>query len=300
MAVPQDTQVLDEEAARSVLTGALRVVGIDDSGAELVRLGSNVVFRLSGQPVIARIARRRDAEAAVTREIQVARWLADRGVPAVRALAVNQPVVVDGWTVGLWESVNDQEVFGTVVELADLLRALHALPSPSFEVPSADPVGRLLSRIAAQAALSPADRDFLRGRAMAAGELYEALTFALPAGVIHGDANVGNVLQDRQGRSVLADLDDFSVAPREWDLVQTASFYERYGWHTAQEYSAFAQRYGFDIMTWPGYPVLREIRELSMVAWLAGVESNCGDRSEFDKRMTSLRTGTGFDQWKPF
>jgi hypothetical protein len=69
---------------------------------------------------------------------------------------------------------------------------------------------------------------------------------------------------------VLIDLDSFATGPREWDLVQTALFYERFSWHTAQEYRTFVDVYGFDIMTWPGYPTLADYRELSMTLWLAG------------------------------
>ncbi len=290
----------EREQARNVLAQVLTIVGLSDSRTELVRLGSNVVFRLCDRPVIARVARSRETAAAVLREVRVARWLAERGVPAVRALDVDQPVTVDGWSVGLWESVNDRDDFGTVTDLAVLLRALHALPTPSFELPMIDPAGRLLARIESQQALSSDDCAYLLDRAAAVANRYAALRFELPGGVIHGDANVGNVLRDRAGRAVLVDLDDVCVGPREWDLVQTAMFYERFGWHTSEEYAEFARGYGFDVMAWSGYPVLRELRELSMVAWLAGVESNGGKRSEFDKRMASLRTGTGFDQWKPF
>lgn len=300
MVAPRDARVLDEDSARRVLVQALRTVGLDGGQAELVRFGSNVVFRLPSLSVVARVARGRDAAESVGREVRVARWLAGQGVPAVRALDVEQPVVVDGWTVGLWEAVNEREAFGTVADLAGLLRALHALALPPFELPAYDPVGRLVRRIEAEPSLSPDDRAFLSSRATDVGSRYGGLRFVLTAGVIHGDANVGNVLRDANGVGMLADLDDFSIGPREWDLIQTALFYERFGWHTADEYAEFAQRYGFDVLTWPGYPVLREIRELSMVAWLAGVAGNGGNRAEFDKRMVSLRSGTGFDQWLPF
>jgi Ser/Thr protein kinase RdoA (MazF antagonist) len=302
VAGPSETTVLDADKARQILAEALAEAGLAADGAELIRSGSNVVFRLSDRPVIARVARTRtaDAEALVGREIRVARWLAERQVPAVRALPVDQPIVVDGWTVGLWESVNEREVFGTVSDLAELLRRLHALPSPPFELPTLDPVTRLLHRIDRESVLSQQDRELLRGRSEPLAAPYRALTFALPVGVIHGDANVGNVLCDRTGAAVLADLDGFCVGPREWDLVLTAMYYERYGWHTAEEYRAFAEGYGFDVLRWPGYGVLREIRELSMVVWLAGGRGDSTKRYEFDKRMDSLRSGTGFDQWLPF
>ena len=37
------------------------------------------------------------------------------------------------------------------------------------------------------------------------------------------------------------DLDSFAVGPREWDLVQTALFYDRLGWHTREEYRTFVE-----------------------------------------------------------
>ena len=76
------------------------------------------------------------------------------------------------------------------------------------------------------------------------------------------------MLRDRQGAPVLIDLDGFAIGPREWDLVLTAMYYDSFGWHTRQEYEDFARVYGYDIMQWPGYPVLREIREFLMVTWL--------------------------------
>ena len=83
---------------------------------------------------------------------------------------------------------------------------------------------------------------------------YEGLEFALPPGVIHGDANVGNVLRDRHGNPVVIDLDGFAVGPREWDLALTAIYYDSFGWHTREEYEDFVRVYGFDIMGWPGLP----------------------------------------------
>ena len=79
-------------------------------------------------------------------------------------------------------------------------------------------------------------------------------------GVIHGDANVGNVLLDERGQAVLIDLDSFSMGPREWDLIQTALFYDRLGWHTEEEYRTFVEVYGYDIMQWDGYETLADMR----------------------------------------
>ena len=51
-------------------------------------------------------------------------------------------------------------------------------------------------------------------------------------------------------------------------LALTAVYYDSFGWHTREEYETFVRVYGFDIMTWPGYPVMREVREFLMVSWV--------------------------------
>src|ERR1700691_1426667 len=97
---------------------------------------------------------------------------------------------------------------------------------------------------------------------------YGKLEFVLRQGVIHGDASVGNVLRDGQGNPVVIDLDAVAVGPREWDLALTAIYYDSFGWHTREEYADFVRRYGFDVMQWPGYPVMRSVREFLMVTWV--------------------------------
>jgi hypothetical protein len=51
--------------------------------------------------------------------------------------------------------------------------------------------------------------------------------------------------------------------------VLTAMYFERFEWHTEEEYLQFAASYGFDVMSWPGYALLRDVRELILLTWLA-------------------------------
>jgi Ser/Thr protein kinase RdoA (MazF antagonist) len=97
------------------------------------------------------------------------------------------------------------------------------------------------------------------------------ISWQLPAGVIHGDAHTGNVLlRDTPRRpradptALLCDLDGVCHGPREWDLVPTAHGATRFG-RSAADYHAFTEAYGFDITTWSGWPVLRQVRELQLV-----------------------------------
>ncbi len=57
---------------------------------------------------------------------------------------------------------------------------------------------------------------------------------------------------------------------------------------------------GHDIRSWHGYPVLRDIRELStLTALLRDGHINVGARRELQLRLRSLRTGDD-QQWTPF
>ncbi|MFF0009995.1 phosphotransferase [Streptomyces sp. NPDC005374] len=291
------------EGLEPLLREACATAELDPRGAELLRLGSNAVYRLTSLPVIVRIARDRSVLAEMERAVHVTRWLETQDFPAMRVPAeVAQPLVVGGRVVTFWESVQEHEEYGTVGELADLLRRLHWLDEPeSLRLPYFDPLAKVAASLESLEGISGEDQTFLEERAASLGKDYDRLDFVLPFGMIHGDASIGNILRHRDGHAVLIDLDGFALAPREWDLVQTSMFYERYGWHTQAEYAEFVHRYGFDLMNWPGYETLADLRELMMVAWL-GHQVTRNDRAaaEFARRVRSLRTGEGRDEWGPF
>jgi Ser/Thr protein kinase RdoA (MazF antagonist) len=289
------------ESMAVILSDACHAVGLDASGARLMRLGSNAVYRLVA-PVVVHVARP-GGSAEVGRIIDVARWLAAADYPAVRALDVDQPVVVDGLAVTFWETVSrDGDTYAPVRDVARLLVWLHSLTVPyELELPEFDPFDGIAQRIDTNGSLGEEDRAFLATRLDKLRERYAGLDFVLPRGVIHGDANVGNVLLDDRGEAVVIDLDGVAFGPREWDLIQTAIFYDRFGWHTREEYEGFVEVYGFDIMSWPGYGVLGDIRELHMVAWLVqGAADSERMADEARKRIMSLRTGSSRRDWLPY
>ncbi|SEG90211.1 hypothetical protein SAMN04489712_12570 [Thermomonospora echinospora] len=109
------------------------------------------------------------------------------------------------------------------------------------------------------------------------------------------------MLRDRHGEAKLIDLDGFAVGPREWDLALTAIYFDSFGWHTREEYETFAKVYGLDIMQWPGYPVMREVREFLMVTWIAQKASESERTAqEAAKRIAALRTGASRKDWQPY
>jgi aminoglycoside phosphotransferase (APT) family kinase protein len=296
-----DATGFSADDTRHTMTHAGAVTGLDTADARLLRIGENAIFRLPGQ-VIARVARTLAYESDARKEVAVARWLESEGYPAVRALSIDQPVVVDERVVTFWEVISDEDSYGSTAEVASLLVRLHGLEPPSsLDLPALRPFARAELRIDANGWLSSDDRHFLQRRLEELRAEYADLDFALPQGVIHGDASVGNVLHDREGRPVVIDLDGFAIGAREWDLVLTAMYYDSFGWHTREEYEAFVRVYGFDVMEWPGYPVLRDVREFLMVTWLS--QKAPGDErvaAEVRKRITALRTGGAKRDWQPY
>jgi Ser/Thr protein kinase RdoA (MazF antagonist) len=299
--VSSTTAALTKETAHQALGRACEKVGVDPAGAELVRLGSNAVYRLA-EPVIVRIGRDGESVEDARRQILVARWLEREGYPANRALHIDQPVDVSGHIATFWESVSERSEYADIRQVADIIRRFHDLASPGdLSLPEKRPFDELDSRLAHAKILDSSDADFLRFRIGELHTQYEALEFALPAGVIHGDANVGNVILSRDGNPVLIDLDSVCVGPREWDLVQTALFFERFGWHTADEYNTFVEVYGFDIMKWVGYRVLADYREIAMTLWLCGgADDDERAAAEVRKRVQSIKSGGNRRDWAPF
>ncbi len=65
--------------------------------------------------------------------------------------------------------------------------------------------------------------------------------------------------------------------------------WQRFG-HGATHYRAFADAYGFGVTSWSGYPVLRDLRELRMVATNARKAHHTpGSLAEVRRRITGFR-----------
>jgi aminoglycoside phosphotransferase (APT) family kinase protein len=287
---------------QQALEHACTAIGLDPDGARLLRLGSNAVYRLK-VPVVARISRPGGDIDHTRRTVTVARWLESVNYPAVRAVHVDQPLDVDGYLVTFWQAINDDgDEYASTPEIADVLAQLHQLDAPpELSLPPLEPFASAAQRIAASTWLTPDDRTFLVGMLADLQRAYDGIEFVLPQGVIHGDASVGNVLRDSHGNPVLIDLDGFAIGPREWDLVLTALYYDSFGWHTREEYEAFARVYGFDIMEWSGYSALRSVREFLMVTWVIQQAAESDQMAaEGRKRISALRTGASRKDWQPY
>ncbi|MEU1717760.1 phosphotransferase enzyme family protein [Nocardiopsis dassonvillei] len=290
-----------QRAARAVSVAA-RILGVPASRTgsppELVRIGERAVYRLCDGGVIARVERSADRREEADREVRAARWLAEQSLPVTRPLSGKQPVLAEGLLVTLWEGVQGE--WTVPRELARLLRTLHHLtPPPSLGLPDLDPFHRVAERIDTAPGLDTAQRDLLRTHQQDLAARWPTVTPALGTHVIHGDANIGNVLATPQG-VVLFDLDGICWGPPEWDLVLTA-LYRDLDWHTDTEYADFCDVYGFDVTSWDGYPLYKQVRELRMITWLAqkGGESPEID-AEIARRIADLAEPRRQRTWNPY
>jgi hypothetical protein len=286
---------MDEAQARDVLAEA-KVVG-DGRDAELLALGENAVFAVGD--LVVKVGRDTELLDRARRELAVALWLAEAGVPAVRP-AEPAARFVAGHPVTLWHRLSDPVRPAEPRDLAELLKVVHALPSPAFALPRRELLGGVERwlRLAGDV-IDPADAAFLRDRRDGFATASAALTPRLPPGPIHGDALPRNVHVGPDG-PVLVDLETFSADLREHDLVVMALSRDRYGM-SAEAYDAFTGAYGWDVREWEGCGVLRGARETASCAWVAQhAPSNPKALAEFGRRVASLRDGDETVRWYPF
>jgi Ser/Thr protein kinase RdoA (MazF antagonist) len=119
----------------------------------------------------------------------------------------------------------------------------------------------------------------------------------LPLGVIHGQAEVGNVLL-RAGALVFIDLERVAIGPREWDLIDTAVTVTRFGL-LDQRYRDFADAYGFDVRAWNGYQPYRRLWELGAITWLMQHRRHSREvAQEIEVRLQSWRDDDPDTQWR--
>lgn len=284
---------MDEARARDVLAAA----GLPTGSAQLLALGENAVFAVGD--LVVKVGRDAELLDRARRELDIAVWLAEAEVPAVRA-AEPEARLVEGHPVTLWHRLPDAVRPAEARDLAELLRVVHALPAPSFALPRRELLGGVERwlRLAGDA-IAPADAAYLRERRDGFAAAAAAVTPRLEPGPIHGDALPRNVHVGPSG-PVLVDLETFSSDLREHDLVVMVLSRDRYGLPAAA-YDSFTAAYGWDVREWEGCSVLRGARETASCAWVAQhAPSNPKALAEFERRVASLRDGDEEVRWYAF
>src|SRR4051812_21605817 len=125
----------------AALDEACRVVGLTATDAELIRTAENTLYRLP-RGVVARVTRSGQASAAA-KEVLVSHWLSQLGLSVVGALRdIEQPVDFAGRAETFWRELPPPR-YSPLAELAAVLRTLHSLPPPDFDLPPLAPFVRL-------------------------------------------------------------------------------------------------------------------------------------------------------------
>ena len=277
--------------APPALADAARRSGLNGSNPQLIRLFGTAVYQLPAAGAVARIALVTSPQSVERLEtsVRVTRWLSQTGFPAVQPLPVQQPIVSHGCAVTFWRYLPQHGPSPRPADLGRLLRRLHDLGPPPVPLAPYRPMVSVRHAISDSQALTDGERTWLTTHCEQLLYAYSQLSFALPEGMIHGDAWWGNLLHDGD-RIVLADWDNVSTGPRETDLIPTLQAV-RFGL-PEHERDAFIAAYGHDIRSWAGYPVLRDMRALStMAALLRDAHLNPAARDQLHVRLTSLRTG---------
>lgn len=185
---------------------------------------------------------------------------------------------------------------GTEREIATALRKLHAL-APPFPSQVA-PFVQLGERIDAATTLSADDRQWMRDHLGNLQAAWNDLPKGLGWGPIHGDAWEGNVVTTTDGVTLFVDLERASVGPFEWDLTSTAIKHSSFGWITAERYVELHTAYGHDVTSWPGFPLLRDIREMRMTCMaVQAAGMNAVHAPQAEHRVDCLRARCGPRPW---
>lgn len=293
----------DLRSGRALLDTACATTGLDSRGAELLRLGRNASYRLSGSPLTVRIGR---SEVTARKEVQVARWLAFHGFPSIRlADDLPQPLLMGDVAVTFWCLVDKSPDAVTAPDVARVLRELHRLPVPTgFTLPDFHPAPTTEQRLESvpEGIVTSGDIEFLRKRHDQIVTDFQAVEFVLPPGPIHGDAYISNLIRSAQDSVVrLLDFENFSWGPREWDVSILAIRYSAFNDASPADYADYVATYGFDPMEWPGFPVLRAVREFDMTTWLM---AKAGESPEVDaeigRRVADLRNNRLPRRWRAF
>ena len=290
---------ITNERLRAVLDRTQALTGIDVAGAQLIKFTNNAVFSLPRAHAVVRIAASATMTDRVEKVIRVAQWLRNGDVPAVRLLDLNQPLVIDDLSLTLWDEVSSGGETPTGADLAAILQQWHRLDPPPEGLPTWAPMEEVRSRLTEPDGVSPADLTYLRDECDKVEEQLASLSYELPAGPIHGDAFMGNLIDGLAG-PVICDFDSSCNGPREWDLVPLAVGKLRFD-YPGDDYGDLARGYGFDVITWPGFQVLRRLRELKLVTSLVPVlGSRAVLRPQWQRRLDTYRSGDQTTRWSTY
>ncbi len=266
---------------------------LDPYGARMLPSRSNAVFHLPAVDVVARLSSATPTnEARAALVVSVTRWIADHGGPALAPTSHAQPVREADTVATLWPYLASPSV-PRARDLAGSVWELHHLDAQPPPLPEHQPLARLrealdLDILRDQPVLLADTREWLLARASTLQHAYDTTATPFGHGLIHADVQPDNLLQDHDGRWLLIDWDRASHGPRELDLAFAIPdhFHE-----SDNDRAEFSVTYGYDITTWTGWTLVRDLTELhSLAGYIRRAATNPAAHDELHKRVNSLLT----------
>lgn len=279
------------------LREACSAAGLRSDDTTLLHKHATSVWLLRDHGVVARISFASNDRSRIARAVVVTRWLDQQGLPAVQPVDVDQPLDVGQMSVTFWRYYpQDDRSSPGAAHLGRLLKHLHQLPSPPVDLHPYQPLSHLGRSLEADVPMSTDDSVWLAKRRTELLEMYGEIDTALGVGFIHGDAYPGNTLWDADGVR-LSDWDEIALGPRELDLVNTHQG-ARVG-RSMEERNAFTEAYGWDVTAWPGFAVLREMRDLhTLAAYIdRAATGDAKAAAELRHRVATIKSGDTSALW---
>lgn len=235
---PEEIARRTELACEAAFTAASDL-DLEVTDTEVLHEAFSVVVRLAPTPVVARIpvvhppgVTAEQVEERQCRELDVAGWLDEHGVPTTRPspLVPPEPVRQDGFAITFWELVEttpDHQAYRAADP--EVAAALHlALAAYPGELPFLAPFNGALPAMVEAAEGSPLlsaqDVDRLHAQwhalapVLADEDAFQARFGPTTVQPIQGDAPVHNVIRSPRGL-LFADFEDVCRGPVEWDLA---------------------------------------------------------------------------------
>ncbi|MFJ1936600.1 phosphotransferase [Kitasatospora sp. NPDC088160] len=285
------------EESRRIVYGAARAQGLDPTGAQPLQPEHDHVYRLPHAGAVAKVhgpsTSRRDA----LRQRRAARWLRSKGIATPRPAGIHvNPIQCDSPLGPLQVTFADDlgDTPTTPGQLGALLRKLHSLDSPDFELPVFDPFKRVADRIEAlpAAVLPSRERTRLHRFLATARTAWQALEWPDHGGLLHGDVGPATSILAPSGAPTLIDLETLSVGgPCLWDAAAISWRRDVFG-APSREHAEFTAEYGIDASRYDGgrpYEVMSRIFALRGYLTAAEYALTEPDRqSQADLRHSSV------------
>ena len=274
--------------ASATLAAACSATGMHNQSAELLRLGENAIFRLAQESVVVRIARNPDVLKDAVKEVAVASWLCDTGLPAIEPTATTSPSSSKTSSHLLEAHSTDSGIKATVGDLAKILRQLHTSPChPTFPCPNS--ISSAASPDASPHPLTSPTRNATSSNSASPSSAGTTPTSPSPCPAQRCTATLTKEPHPSPRRP---------GHPHRSRTIRVRPTRDRPRRHRNRAPSRLAHRrrvcefcetYGFDVTQWDGFPVIRAINELKMTTWLMqNVRESDRVASEFRTRLRSL------------